>query len=487
MSLRAGHYWQGLLRELLALPAETGWVEFKHNRIKPDDVGEYISALSNSAALCGKLNSYLVWGIDDKTHEVLGTNFDPTTDRRGSEELESWLLRLLSPRIHFNFQTLQQGDKSIVILEIAKASHTPVQFSGTEFIRVGSYKKKLKDFPEKERELWRIFDDTLFEDLTAMEQVDDQQVLSLLDYPAYFDLLELPLPDNRAGILEKLKQDELIVGNDSGVWNITNLGVLLFAKDLGQFKKLKRKAIRVIVYKGNNRLETVREQVGNKGYASGFEGLISFINSLLPQNEVMGQALRKEVPMYPELAVRELVANALIHQDLFITGSSPMVEIFEDRMEITNPGVPLVDTNRFLDSPPRSRNEGMASLLRRAGICEERGSGIDKVVAQTELYQLPAPLFETRDNYTQTVLFGHKSLNEMDQADRIRACYQHACLKWVERNQMSNASLRERFGIDPKNSATVSRIIKDALGAGLIRPFDENQGRRNARYVPFWA
>ncbi|MCL6272143.1 putative DNA binding domain-containing protein [Sansalvadorimonas sp. 2012CJ34-2] len=487
MSQRTEKELQGLLRELLALPAETEWVEFKHNRIKPDDLGAYISALSNGAALSGKLNGYMVWGIDDASHKVIGTDFVPATDKRGGQELESWLLQKLSPRIYFTFHSLNVDEKPVVILEIAKASHTPVQFDSTEFIRIGSYKKKLKDFPEKERALWRAFDATPFEDLPAMEQADDQLVLSLLDYPSYFELLELPLPDNRAGILEKLAQDDLITVNDSGTWNITNLGALLFARDFSKFKKLKRKAVRVVIYKGRNKLETVREQVGGKGYASGFEGLISFINSHVPRNEVMGQALRMEVPMFPELAVRELVANALIHQDLFASGTSPMVEIFEDRMEITNPGIPLVDTDRFLDSPPRSRNEAMASLLRRSGICEERGSGIDKVVAQTEVYQLPAPLFEIRDDNTQVVLFGHKNLNEMDQADRIRACYQHACLKWVERSQMTNSTLRERFGIDPKNSATVSRVIKDTLAASLIRPFDENQGKRNARYIPFWA
>ena len=487
MSLRPDSYWQGVLRELQALPAETEWVEFKHNRIKPDDLGEYISALSNGAALCGKQNGYLVWGVDDSTQEIIGTDFKPATDRRGGQELESWLLQKLAPRIHFSFQTIQCNEKPVVILEIAKASHTPVQFNSTEFIRVGSYKKKLKDFPEKERSLWRIFDATPFEEQLAIENVDDQQVLSLLDYPSYFELMELPLPDNKAGILDKLEQDELIQPGKAGNWDITNLGALLFAKDLDQFKKLRRKAIRVVIYEGVNRLKTIREQVGGKGYANGFEGLIGFINTFVPRNEVMGKALRKEIPMFPDLAVRELVANALIHQDLFMTGTSPMVEIFSDRMEITNPGKPLVDTYRFLDSPPRSRNEAMASLLRRTGICEERGSGIDKAVAQTEVYQLPAPLFETKDESTLAVLFGHKKWSEMNQADRVRACYQHACLKWVERSQMTNATLRERFGIEPKNSAAISRVIKDAVGAGLIRPFDEAQGRRNAKYVPFWA
>ncbi|MTI14084.1 ATP-binding protein [Sansalvadorimonas verongulae] len=487
MILKPDSYWQGVLRELLALPAETEWVEFKTNRIKPDDLGEYISALSNGAALCGKQNAYLVWGVDDETHDIIGTDFKPATDKRGGQELESWLLQKLTPRIHFYFKTIECDDKPVVILEIAKAVHTPVQFSSTEFIRVGSYKKKLKDFPEKERALWRAFDNTPFEEQLALENVDGQKVLAVLDYPAYFELMEQPLPDNRAGILEKLKQDMLIQPDKAGNWDITNLGALLFAKDLEQFKKLRRKAIRVVIYKGVNRLETIREQIGGKGYANGFEGLIAFINTFVPRNEVMGKALRKDVPMFPDLAVRELVANALIHQDLFMTGTSPMVEIFEDRMEITNPGVPLVDPSRFLDSPPRSRNEAMASLLRRVGICEERGSGIDKAVAQTEVYQLPAPLFETKDESTIAVLFGHKDWSDMDQADRARACYQHACLKWVERSQMTNASLRERFGIEAKNSAAISRVIRDALSAGLIRPFDASQGRRNAKYIPSWA
>jgi predicted HTH transcriptional regulator len=104
----------------------------------------------------------------------------------------------------------------------------------------------------------------------------------------------------------------------------------------------------------------LKEQEDSKGYACGVEGLIGFINAVLPSNEVIGSALRSSVPMFPELAVRELVANALIHQDFFLTGTGPIVEIFEDRIEITNPGMPLVDTDRFVDTPPRSRNETLA-------------------------------------------------------------------------------------------------------------------------------
>lgn len=484
---RNPEYLASLVNELRNLPRETEWVEFKHNNDDPEEIGEYLSSLANSAAFTGKVNAYLAWGVDDTTHDVIGTSFRPALSKVGNEELENWLLRQLTPKINFHFHELMVNDLPVVLLEIGAAFRHPVQFRNAEYIRVGSYKKKLKDFPEKERELWRVFDKTPFEREIAAENVGPDDVLRLLDYPAYFDLLKYPLPENRDGILTALQSDDLIAPGKGGKWNITNLGGVLFAKKLSDFRSLKRKAVRVIQYKGESRVETVREQEGSKGYACGFEGLIGFVVNLLPSNEVIGQALRRDVPMFPELAIRELVANAIIHQDFHITGTAPLVEIFSNRMEITNPGLPLVKTDRFLDSPPKSRNEMIASFMRRIGVCEERGSGVDKIVFQTEFYQLPAPIFETTDEHTRSVLFAHRELREMDKGDRIRACYLHACLRYVQRDFMTNTTLRERFGIEDRNSATASRIIKDASVAGLVRCYDESVGSKAKKYLPWWA
>lgn len=476
-----------LVHELCALPKETEWVEFKENNANPEEIGEYISALANAAALQGKAFAYLVWGVRDAAHAIVGTSFDPFATKVGNEELESWLLRLLEPKIDFRFFKVPFDGSAVVVLEMARAARHPVRFKGQKFIRVGSYKKKLEAVPEKERALWRIFDQTPFEDNLAVDRATADEVLQLLDFPAYFDLLELPLPVNREGILAALAADRLIRKSDAGGWDITNLGAILFAKRLDAFRPLGRKAVRVIHYRGCDRTQTLREKQGTKGYACGFEGLIGFINGLLPANEVIGQALRTSVPMFPELAVRELVANALIHQDFFITGAGPMVEIFDDRIEITNPGEPLVDTDRFVDTPPRSRNEALASLMRRFRICEERGSGIDKVVAQVEVFQLPAPLFESPEGFTRSVLFAHKPLAAMDKAERIRACYLHACLCYVTRKAMTNTTLRARFGVEDHNRAAVSRMIREAVEAGAILPADPEAAPKLMRYLPFWA
>lgn len=478
-----------LLHCLLNLPHETEWVEFKHNNCNPEEIGEYLSALSNSAALHQQDRAYLVWGVEDSTHQVVGTEFKPrsSSSKIGNQELEGWLSRLLFPRVDFRIHEFQNNGSSVVIFEIPSASHTPVRFRETEFIRVGSHKTKLKEYPEKERSLWQQFQKQPFEKGIAAPGLQIDEVLSLIDYPALFQMFGQLIPENRAAITERLVKENVIVRQDEAYY-ITNLGAILYARNLQDFELLSRKVIRVIFYKDNDRLDAIKEFVSTKGYAIGFEELVTYIGDQLPRNEEIGRALRRDVQMYPSLAIRELVANALIHQDFTMTGTSSTIEIFSDRIEITNPGKPLIDTLRFIDEPPISRNETLASVMRRLNICEERGSGIDKVIFQVELYQLPAPDFQVTPNHTKAILYAQKSLNAMDRNDRIRACYQHACLRWVSNKKMTNASLRGRFGIDDKNYPVASKIIAETLKTNLIKPYDpDNTSKKHASYIPFWA
>lgn len=470
-----------LLNELRELPREAEWVEFKHNNEDPQELGENISALANSAALFGKPSGYIAWGVEDGSHVIVGTDFNPRGKKIGNEELENWLLRHIEPRVDIKISEGDVEGRPVVIFEIQAANNRPVRFKDAEYIRVGTYTKKLRDFPEKERNLWRIFDRVRFEDGIAKNGVSSDDVLSLIDYPNYFAMLKNPLPDNRAAILERLTADKIIIPVAGERFDITNIGAILFAKNLNDLDRLARKALRVIIYRGNNRIEAVKEFPLSKGYALGFEEVLRYINDNLPQNEEIGQALRKEVRMYPQIAIRELVANALIHQDFTISGAGPTVEIFSDRMEITNPGTPLIDILRFIDEPPRSRNEGVAGLMRRMAVCEERGSGIDKVIFHIEMFQLPAPDFKVSSESTIAILYGHRKFGQMSREERIRACYQHACLQYVSGGDMTNASLRKRLGIKESNYPTASKIIKDAADLNLIK------SKKDASYVPFWA
>jgi ATP-dependent DNA helicase RecG len=477
-----------LLDVLRSQPNEAEWLEFKRNNIDPDEIGEYIAALSNSACLHDQVAAYLVFGIADKTHEVVGTSFQPKQTKVGNEELENWLARLLNPRIDFKIIELNVDEKHIVMFIIDPAHNRPIAFKNTAFIRVGSYKKKLLDYPDKERKIWRKFHQQSFEEDIAKPGCLEDEILQLLNYQKYFQLFGISLPVSQSTILDKFVEENFIVKNKNGTYQINNLGAILFANRLSDFKLLKRKMLRVIFYKDDDRLNTVKEWQLDKGYAVGYEQSVEYITDQLPQNEVIEKALRHQVKMYPDLAIRELVANLLIHQDFQLTGTGPMVEIFKNRIEITNPGQPLINTLRFIDHKPRSRNEQLASFFRRVDFCEERGSGIDKVISAVELFQLPAPNFIAGDDYLRVILYGHQLFSRMGKKDKIRACYQHCCLKYVNDELATNKSLRDRFEISEKNYSMVSRIIAGAIDEGLIKPYDaENKSRKHASYIPFWA
>ena len=475
------------LKELIASTGENEWIDFKVNDCNPREIGEYISALSNSACLHNMEFGYLIFGIENSSKAIVGTNFKPKQTKVGNEELENWLATQLKPRNDFSIIELIVNSKTVIVFKIDATIDTPIKFKGEEFIRVGSYKKKLSEFPEKARKIWNKVKAKRFEKEIALGNLDADTVLQLLDYSSLFDLLNQSLPTNKDSILEKLEQEKLI-SHKLELYNILNLGAILFAKDINKFENISRKAIRVVVYKGSDKIITEKEQLGKKGYANGFEELVDYISNILPSNEEIVKAIREETKLYPILAVRELIANALIHQDFSTTGSSPMIEIFSDRIEITNPGAPLINVLRFIDHNPESRNELLAQFMRRVGVCEERGSGIDKVIFQCEYFQLPPPEFIAGDNFTRVILYSPKRFKEMDRKDKIRACYQHCCLKYVSGSLMSNQSLRDRFNIEGKNYPMISRVISDTLSEGLIKESDpNNKSKKYTKYIPIWA
>ena len=418
-----------LINNLIRQPIENEWLEFKHNFHSPEEIGESISALANGACLQNQTFGYLIFGVQDVTHQILGTTFKAKSHKRGNEDLEHWLATRLNPRIDFSvFEFDYDADRHISIFIIPSAKTQPVEFLHNAYIRIGNVTRKLSEFPEKASKIWRK-DITPFESEIAKSNLTSADIINLLSTQTYFDLLKLPYPSNQDGVVKKFITENLVVKQTSG-YAITKLGAILFAKDLNDFEPIKRKSIRVIVYKGKNKVETVREQIGIKGYALGFEGLVDWINSQLPANEEIGKALRKDTRMYPEIAIREVVANALIHQDLFEKGF-PMIEIFSDRIEISNPGIPLITPERFIDEYI-SRNEKLADLMRRMGFCEEKGSGLDKVIFNNELYQLPAINVIISEHRTKVILYSYKTLNETDKKDKIRACYQQLVLNMFQ-------------------------------------------------------
>lgn len=475
-----------LVNELRTYSNETQWIEFKHNNYNPHMIGQDISALANSAALHEKRCAYMLWGIDDATHEIVGTEKDFQTLKKGNEEIENWLRRLLSPNADFEFHAVSVNNKAVGVLIICSAANQTVTFEKVDYIRVGSYTKKLSDYPALQAQLWDRLRNSKFEERCAVHDLELDDAIRLLEYASYFDIRQMPQPSDMKGVAYYMLEEGIITKQDNGLYSITNLGAILLAKRLADFPKISRKAIRVVQYSGNNRLNMLKEETDGKGYVVGFEGLIKYIEALIPTQELIAGALREKKSAYPILAIREAVANALIHQDFSITGTGPVVEVFENRIEITNPGTPLVDIKRIVDNPPKSRNERLASLMRRLRMCEELGTGWDKMVISCELLQLPAPKIELYEDSTRVTLFMQIPFSSMSPEDKLWACYLHACIKYIQGEKLTNSSLRERFGLKESSSGSISRLIRDAVDLRLIKPFDPNTAPRYMSYVPNW-
>lgn len=327
-----------------------------------------------------------------------------------------------------------------------------------------------------------------WESLRASNLLQGGELLALLDLAVIANLLQRPLPAEEGELLRWLADEGMITPDGNGYY-ITNIGAIAAARNLEQFDTLKRKRIRVIRYRGLNKVDTIDEMMGHKGYAAGFEGLISHLKRVLPHSEVIQQSLRTEVCLYPEIALRELVANALIHQDFTITGSGPMIEIFEDRIEFTNPGslLPGKRPDRLIGTTPESRNEILAFAFRRYRICEERGTGFQKVVANIELFGLPPVVFTPLENAFKVTLYAPKKFDDMTQDERIEACYQHAVLQYLSSQTLTNTTLRERFKLHEKQRNAVTNLIAEAVTKGRIKRKSLEGGNKFAEYLPYWA
>jgi predicted HTH transcriptional regulator len=471
-----------LAKSLKPVPSELNEIDWKSGLSdNTNRLAQHISAFSNTPG-----GGFLAYGVNNngKFSPLTSVDIDEVIKKLGNISRNN-----LNPPAGIEHSILEFEGTDILFIYIPEQSEKPVHLrSGNIF---DSYKRSagqtVKMSQVEVKTCLALTQGFSFEEQIAIQNQNEDDVLNLLEYDNYFRLINRNLPDGKKGILEVLANEDMIIKNDSS-WAIKNLGAVLFARNLSAFKNLKRKAIRVIIYKGKSRVDAIKEQEGTRGYATAFEGLVKYIMDQLPTNEVIEKALRQQVKIYPEKAIREFVANALIHQDFSITGTGVMIEIFSDRIEITNPGIPLVDTNRFIDTAPKSRNESLASLMRRLNICEERGSGIDRAVEAIELYQLPAPKFLKGEDYTRVIMYALVPLGEMDKEDRIRACYQHTCLHYVSNQVVNNQSIRKRFNISKNNVSYASKILTEAMESGLIKPSDpENASKKYATYIPFWA
>jgi ATP-dependent DNA helicase RecG len=477
---------RALLARLLREPSETEWLEFKRNNADPEEIGRCVSACANASMLARRDRAFLVWGIEDGSRQRVGTTVRLRALKRGGESFANWLIRLLEPRLWLEFLDFEDEGKQFSIQTIDPAYDRPVRFSGAEYIRIGDSIRPLREFPEYERSLWLATGSRRFESGIAFRHQTATDVLNTLDVSAYYTLARSPQPQNTEEILARFAKLGLIREDWEGGFDITNLGAILFAREITGFPSIAPKSVRVIKYSGVDKRDSEDEIESRKGYAVGFSELQRYLLRQLPREERYIDGVRHAVSKYSEIAIREILANALIHQDFTISGAGPVIEVYADRLEISNAGNSLIEKDRIIDER-RSRNEQLCRLMRDLGMCEERGGGIDKAIIDIEERSLPAPEFVTSKDSMRVVIFGPKKFNELTKAERVWCCFCHCVIRWMQNEYMNNTSLRARFRLPNEQYQAVLAVISDAKKEGRIVPADPQQAKKTARYVPYWA
>ncbi|RLA62907.1 MAG: hypothetical protein DRQ88_13105, partial [Epsilonproteobacteria bacterium] len=445
-------------------------------------LAEHLSAFGNHPG-----GGFFVYGVNDVGKKI-GIN------EGDAKEIINRLGNIahhgIGPGVKIDHHLFNDNGLTILIIYVEESKLKPVHIRGKgiehSYLRTASSTKKMNNQQLAQALMSSKVDQ--FEDLVAFSSSSSEEVLSLLEYSKYFDLLDIPVPSSTEKIFLELEKRKIVKFNgDQKI--ITNLGVLLLAKDVGKFSGFERKSIRVIVYSDTTRTNAIREFGSKKGYAVGFKSILDLIMQTLPSSEVIKDAIREEVKVYPKIVIREILANALIHQDLHNISINPKVEIFPDRIEISNPGtlMPNLSVDRIIDNA-EPRNETLARAMYHLGICEDRGSGIDRALIAIELYNLPPLKFEELPNIFKVTIYSPKKYQEMSPDERIRACYQHCVLKYLANERMMNRTFRERLKIAKTNHSLVSKIIKHTVDKGKIKVGDpDSKATKYTYYVPIWA
>ena len=470
---------------LLAKPAETEIVEFKHakNSFSDSELGQYFSALSNEANLKSEAYAWLVFGVDNSTHELTDTQYKPS--RPSLDEMKKKIGDQTTNRITFEeiYDLTYQG-KRVVMFQIPAAPQgIPIAYQGHYYGRDGESLVAL-NLQEIERIRSQRADNS-FEMRPAKSDLTSSEVLQYLNYKKLYERIDRRIPREENMILDLLKEYAYVT-EDHGSWAITNMGALLFANRLADFENLRFRGLILRRYEGNNNLVMINERHSEAGYAVEFDDLLDWLENNTSKEKIISSRT-KEIT-YPRVAMREFMANVMVHQDFTITGMPLTIEIFGNRIVFTNPGSLLNDANRLIDLPPHSRNETLAQAMLQVDLCERRGSGYDRAVEGIESMCLPPYKVEAGENYTRVTMNPKKSFKEMTPKERLMACYQHACILFEKNEEMNNQSLRERFELEKNKSSVASRIIAEAVETGLLKPaHEDNEAKKFATYIPYYG
>jgi ATP-dependent DNA helicase RecG len=391
------------LNRLLAQPREGGTVEFKRSWDLPSDIGEYISALANSAALAGHDRAWMVWGVEDATREVVGTDFDPSRKKgEGNQPLITWLQQNTQPRADFEFHTCGHDRVPVVLLEIHPARAAPVAFKGERYIRIDSHKSKLSQYPDKEKRLWDAlggkgdWSGECVPEATMADLDDEALVQARRRFTEY--LLKGEPDTGRHEVIrrEASSWDRMTLLNKASLTKggkITRSALLLLGKEESAHF-LSPADVKMSWILRDEVGVTLDSQHFGPPFLVSTERLFSRVRNMSIEHLPDGTLFPTALPQYDSWVIREALHNAIAHQDYRLGGKINVVE-HPDRLVFSNLGQfipPSVEWMLEHQSPPETyRNPWLVQGMIRLRMIDQVGSGIRRMYESQRTRFFPLP------------------------------------------------------------------------------------------------
>ena len=385
-----------ILENLLTFNDEYEWFDFKENWFSKDEIGEYISAISNGAAFYGKEYGYIIWGVNDKTKEIVGTtvNFDRDID---GEPYKHYLARKLQPSIAFETVNFDYKNERIVMLIIPAAKSTKTKYNGIDYIRIGSSKEKLARFPEYEIKLNSILMNG-YPTIVNTSAPDYAQELT-------FEKLFLYYAAKGIELRKKTFEKTLKLKTKDNKYNIMAY-ILSDQNDI---------PVRVSVFSGIDKsapLFSVKE-FGNTCIMYSMDKILEYGDAIniIQADERNRISERKDVPLFNYEAFHEAILNAFIHNK-WLTLNAPQISIFTNRIEILSHGGLAIDQDEsgFYSGSSLPVNEVLASIFLQLRISERSGRGVPKIVS---IYGKESIKIE-KNRITVTIPFNKINVNSFE-------------------------------------------------------------------------
>lgn len=401
-----GSRYVALIDRLRERPAETEWLEFKRSYHEPEQVGQYLSALANSACLGGRSSGYLVFGIDDESHEVVGTEFDPyATKAKGNQDLLPWLGASLQPNTGFEVHLVDHPNGRVVLFEVGPARDQPVSFRQTAYVRVGASKTELGRHPEKARAIW-----TRGNDWSA--DVCRQATLDDLDPEALVNAREQFAVKHPAQAKDVEAWDDTTFLNKARVLkqgSVTNTALLLLGRAESSVLLAPEVAKISWVLKDARNRELDYDHIGPPFLLAG-DRLLERVRNLTVRALPSGTLFPQEISQYDRWVIREAVHNCIAHQDYALRGRIVVVE-FPDRVLFTNVGDFLpgdVETVIRQDAPQTMyRNPFLADAMVELNLIDIQGGGIKRMFETQRRRSFPLPDYDlTETNRVDVTIHG---------------------------------------------------------------------------------